>query len=602
VRDGFAGAERVLVDPRTADGAVDWYAPSPDGKHVAYGISKNGSEDSTLRVVSADNGREAGEAIDRARFNERLAWHPDSRSFYYARSPEGQSGAKRDANIRLYRHVLGRKSAQDEVVFAPGVGGARDVPEIVFPSIVIPLEGAYAFAVAHEGLRNEIAVHVSPVKDLAAGKPRWRKVIGVDDQVTAIEAWKGDLFALSHKNAPRFRVLRLDPANPDIARAKPFVPEGDSAIQEIALARDALYLRTTVGGMDRLERMHFGILAGKTPEFVKTSFEMGIAELIAHPRRNGAILRMQGWVDAPTVVEVDTRGNLHDTKLQPPPRADFSQMDDVRLYAPAEDGTKIPVTLLYRKDTQLTQDKPTILVAYGAYGRSARPEFDAARLAWLERGGIYAIAHVRGGGEYGDAWHQAGRKATKINTINDFIAVADFIVKYGFTNPKKLAILGTGAGGIPVGGALVRRPELFAAVIGRAPMTDMLRYEFAPGGPAKVPEFGSVSTREGFDGLRAMSSYHSVMDGTGYPAALFTTGLNDSRVAPWQPAKMAARLQQAAGATGKPVLLRVDAAAGHGPGSTRAQIDEELADIFSFALWQFGDPQFQPRPAVPAGG
>ena len=316
-------------------------------------------------------------------------------------------------------------------MFAPGVGGARDVPEVVYPSIRIPLEGAQAFAIARDGVRNEIAVHVTTVKDLAAGKPRWRKVIGFDDQVTAIEPWKGDLFALSHKGAPRFRVLRLDAANPEIARAKVFVPEGDSAIQSMGLARDALYLRTTVGGLDRLERMHIGLLAGRTPEFVKTSFEMGIAQLLTHPRRNGAILRMQGWVDAPTIVEVDTRGNLHDTKLQPPARADFSQMDDVRLYAPAEDGTKIPVTLLYRKDTQLTGDKPTILVGYGAYGSSMRPTFDAARLAWLERGGVYAIAHVRGGGEYGDAWHQAGRKATKINTITDFIAVADFLVKYG---------------------------------------------------------------------------------------------------------------------------------------------------------------------------
>jgi prolyl oligopeptidase len=592
VRDGLAGRERVLVDPAAA-GAIDWYAPSPDGRHVAYGVSQGGSEDSTLHVLDVDTVRATGDAIDRTRFNQHLSWHPDGRSFYYARIPEGQSGAKRYANIRVYRHVLGRKLAQDEVVFAPGVGGARDIPEVVYPSITVPLEGGYAFAVARDGVRNEIAVHVSSLKDLGAGKPRWRKVIGIEDQVTAIEAWKGDLFALSHKGAPRFRVLRLDAAHPDIAHARVAVPQGDSAIQSMGLARDALYLRTTVGGLDRLERLNIGLLAARTPEFVKTSFEMGIAQLVTHPRRNGAILRMQGWVEPPTVVEVDTRGNLHDTKLQPPARADYSEMDEVRLYAPAEDGTKIPVTLLYRKDTKLTGDKPTILVGYGAYGISMRPTFDAARLAWLEKGGVYAIAHVRGGGEYGDEWHQAGRKATKINTITDFIAVADFLVKYGFTNPKKLAIQGTSAGGIAVGGAMVRRPELFAAVIARVPVMDMLRYEFAPNGPANVPEFGSIATREGFDALRVMSAYHHVMDGMGYPAVLLTTGMNDPRVDPWQPGKMAARLQQA-NPNGKPVLLRVDFAAGHGRGTPRAQLDEELADIYSFALWQFGDPQFQP--------
>ena len=600
VRDGLAGAERLLVDPRAAGGTIDWYAPSPDGKHVAYGLSKGGSEDSTLRVIAVDGARDTGVAIDRTRFNERLSWHPDSRAFYYARIPAGQSGAKRNANIRVYRHALGRAGDKDEIVFASGVGGARDIPEVVYPSITVPEEGAQAFAVARDGVRNEIAVHVSPMKDLAAGKPRWRKVIGFDDQVTAIEAWKGDLYALSHRNASRFRVLRLDAANPDIARAKVVVPEGDSAIQSMALARDALYLRTTVGGMDRLERLPFGIIR-HTPEFVKTSFEMGIAQIAAHPKRPGALLRMQGWVEPPTIVEVDTRGNLHDTKLQPPPRADFSEMDEVRLYAPAADGTKIPVTLMYRKTTQLNGDNPTILVGYGSYGLSQRPAFDPARLAWLERGGVYAIAHIRGGGEYGDAWHQAGRKATKINTITDFIAVADFLVKYGFTNPRKLAIQGTSAGGIPAGGALVRRPDLCAAVIARVPVLDMLRFEFAPNGPANIPEFGSVATREGFEALRVMSAYHHVQDGTAYPAVLLTAGMNDPRVDPWQPGKMAARLQQAS-TSGKPVLLRVEFDAGHGRGTTRAQLDAELADIYSFILWQFGDPKFQPQASPPPPG
>jgi prolyl oligopeptidase len=598
VRDGLTGAERVLVDPRAPGAAIDWYAPSPDAKHVAYGLSKGGSEDSTLHVIAVDTARDGGVAIDRTRFNENLAWHPDSRAFYYARIPEGQSGAKRYANVRMYRHVLGRPSAQDEVVFAPGVGGARDVPEVVYPSFKVPEEGAHAFAIARDGVRNEIAVHVTPLKDLAAAKPRWRKVIGFDDQVTAIEAWKGDLYALSHRGAPRFKVLRLDAANPDIARARVAVPEGDSAIQSLSLARDALYLRTTVGGLDRLERLPLGLLAPRKPEFVKTSFEMGIAELATHPRRAGALLRMQGWVEPPAIVEVDTRGNLHDTKLQPPARADFSEMDEVRLYATADDGTKIPVTLMYKKSTQLNGENPTILVGYGAYGLSMRPTFDPARLAWLERGGLYAVAHIRGGGEYGDSWHQAGRKATKINTITDFIAVADFLAKYGFTNPRKLAIQGTSAGGIPAGGALVRRPDLFAAVIARVPVMDMLRFETAPNGPANVPEFGSIATREGFEALRVMSAYHHVKDGTSYPAVLLTAGINDPRVDPWQPGKMAARLQQAT-ASGKPVLLRVDFAAGHGRGTTRAQLDEELADIYAFALWQFGDPQFQPKKDEP---
>jgi len=596
MREGLAGAERVLVDPQKAAerSAIDWFAPSPDGQHVAYGLSAAGSEDSVLHVLSIASGRDVGETIDRTRFNENLEWDPDARAFYYARIPEGGRGAKRYANVRVYRHALGRPSARDEIVFASGVGGARDVPEFVYPSIHVPLEGRHAYAIARDGVRNEIAVHVTALKDLAAGRPAWRKVIGFEDQVTAVAGWKGDLYALSHKGAPNYRLLRLDAADPVLARAKVAAPEGDSVIHSMSIARDALYLRTSVGGIDRLERLPLGLLGPRKPEFVKTSFDSGIAQIATHPRRAGAIVRLQGWTEAPIIVEVDAKtGNLQDTKLQPPSRADFGAMDDVRLYAPAEDGTRIPVTLMYRKGTVLNSDNPTLLIGYGSYGISMRPTFDPARLAWLERGGVIAIAHIRGGGEYGERWHEAGRKATKINTIKDFIATAEFLVKYGFTNPKRLAIQGGSAGGIPAGGALVRRPDLFAAVVARVPVMDMLRVEFSPNGPSNIPEFGSIATREGFEALLAMSAYHHVKDGTPYPAVLLTTGYNDPRVEPWQPGKMAARLQQAT-SSGKPVLLRVDFAAGHGRGSTRAQLDEELADIYSFLLWQFGDPQFQP--------
>ena len=604
MRESLAAPERVLVDPAKLAGtgsriAIDWYVPSPEARHVAYGVSAGGSEDSTLHVLSTANGRDVGETIDRARFNSQLGWHPDGRSFYYARIPEGGSGARRYANIRVYRHVLGRRSAQDEIVFASGAGGARDVPEFVYPSIVVPVEGQHAYAIARDGVRNEISIHIADLRDLNTGRPAWRKFIGFEDQVTAIQAWKSDIFLLSHRGAPNSRVLRLDAANPVLARARVAIPEGDTVIHSMALARDALYLRTSVGGLDRLERLPIGLLGTKKAEYVKTPFDFGIAQIAADPRRPGALLRVQGWIEPPAILEVDARtGDLRNTHLQPPSKADFSPMDEVRLYAPAADGTKIPVTLLYKKTTQLNGDNPTLLVGYGSYGISMRPVFDPARLAWLERGGVYAVAHIRGGGEYGERWHEAGRKGTKINTINDFIAVADFLVKYGFTKPQKLAVQGGSAGGIPAGGALVRRPDLFAAVVARVPVMDMLRVEFAPNGPANIPEFGSIATREGFQALHVMSAYHHVKDGTPYPAVLLTTGYNDPRVEPWQPGKMAARLQQAT-TSGKPVLLRVDFSAGHGRGTTRAQLDDELADIYSFLLWQFGDPAFQPPPAEP---
>jgi prolyl oligopeptidase len=215
VRDGFAGPERVLVDPeKYAQGetraAINWYSPAPDAMHVAVGISAGGSEDAVLRVVDSPGGKDTGVAIDRARFNPSLGWHPDGRSFYYARTPAGVTEtAKRAANIRVYRHMLGRESAKDEIVFAAGVGGARDVPEFVYPSIVVPEESKFAYAIAREGVRREIAVHATPVKDLAAGAPKWTKVIAMTDDVTAIEGYKDDLYVLTHKGAPRYKVQHL---------------------------------------------------------------------------------------------------------------------------------------------------------------------------------------------------------------------------------------------------------------------------------------------------------------------------------------------------------------------------------------------------------
>jgi prolyl oligopeptidase len=264
-------------------------------------------------------------------------------------------------------------------------------------------------------------------------------------------------------------------------------------------------------------------------------------------------------------------------------------MDEVRLYAPAPDGTRIPVTLIYNKATRLGGDNPTLLVGYGAFGESPAVDFDPARLAWLERGGVYAIAHVRGGGDYGETWIAGGRRANKINTIRDFIAVAEFLVSYGFTGPRRLAIEGTQAGTIAAGGALVRRPDLFAAMVGRLPMMDMVRHEAMAQGPAQAGEFGSAATAEGAEQLGVISAYHQLKEGAAYPAVLLIADADDARIERWQPGKMAARLQ-AYTSSGRPVLLRLD----------RPGREEERADIYSFLLWQMGDRDFQiPPPPAP---
>jgi prolyl oligopeptidase len=604
VREGFTGPERILADPLRrpdggADASIDWFSASPDGRHVAFGLSHGGSEDSLMHVIEVDSGRDLPFELDRTRLNRHLAWNPDGRSFYYARIPEGNPPDRRDANARIYRHVIGRETGSDEVVFAPGVGGARDIPEMVEPWIVAPAESRYAFAVAREGTLSNLAVHVALQKELAAGRPRWHKLAGAEDGVVAIDAWRNDLYILSNRGAPNRRVLRVAASAASLDGAHVVAPEGDAVIESMGLARDALYLRTMVAGVDRLERVRLGFLGTGSREYLRTPFDTAIAQLVASPRRAGAVLRLDGWVQAPSVMEVDARsGELRDTQLQPAPAADFSGIDEVRLYANAADGVKVPVTLLYRKSTRLTGDNPTLLVGYGAFGDPVAPHFDAARLAWLERGGVYAVAHVRGGGEYGERWHEAGRGALKATTILDFIAACEFLGRYGFTNDNRLAIEGSGAGGIAVGGALVRRPDLFAAVVAREPLLDPERLESTARGRADLGEFGSAATPQGREALAAVSAYRQVREGMPYPAVLLTANVHDPRVEPAQAAKMAARLQRAT-TSGKAVLLRVDFQSGAEFALPRARRDEERADIYSFLLWQLGDARFQPAPPAP---
>ncbi|HUP30910.1 MAG TPA: prolyl oligopeptidase family serine peptidase [Usitatibacter sp.] len=600
MRESLAGAERLLFDPAatpraSASLAIDGFSPAPDGRHVALGLSEGGREQALLRVIVVEGARMAPFEIDRASAVHDLAWHPDGRSFFYARASE--SGPRRLGAARIYRHVLGRASERDEVVFAPGVGGARDVPEAAFASLHLPADSRYAYAIARDGLRRDAVVHVTDLRELGLGKPQWRRLAGLADEVLDVQGARNDLYVLSRLQAPRHRVLRVKGEARNMAEARVVVPQGDSVIEAMALARDALYLRTMVGGVDRLERIPFGLMGTRAPEFVRIPFDNAISQLLASPRADGAQLRLQGWIEPPTLLQVDKRGETQRLALQPAAVASYAEMDEVRLYAPSHDGVKVPVTLVYRKTTRLGGDNPTLLLAHGAYGETVRATFDASRLAWLERGGVLAIAHVRGGGEYGATWHQGGSRRAKANSELDLVAAAQFVSEYGFASPRRLVAVATGAGALAVEGAVARRPELFAAVVLRAPLADLLRAEQGVHGAASVGELGSAATAPGAEALRAISPYHRV--GTVHPAALLSVGANDGRVDAWHAAKLAARLQPAAGT--RPVLLRVDDG-GHPPSPIRAQRDEELADIYAFALWQMDEPGFQwpvPAPVPP---
>jgi prolyl oligopeptidase len=357
------------------------------------------------------------------------------------------------------------------------------------------------------------------------------------------------------------------------------------------VASDGLYVSERAGSSFALRRVSFD---GSASEAIKLPFAGTIYGLVADARARGVLFNLQGWVNAGREFAYDpSTHSAMDTGLVPPAKTESDTIEAHDEFATSYDGTRIPVSIIAKKGLVRNGSHPTILVGYGSYGLSLDPYYAPMVQAWIDRGGVYAVAHLRGGGEYGDAWHRAGQKLWKINTSLDFIAAAHYLIDQHYTQPKLLAANGGSAGGIVMGSALTMDPGLFRVVLDDVGVSDTLRFETEPNGPPNVPEFGSVSTEDGFHALYGISAYAHIHDGTPYPAVLFTTGANDPRVSSWHMLKMAARVS-AATSSGRPVLLRIDFDAGHGFGSGLSQTAGLLADEWAFALWQMGQPGFQP--------
>ena len=600
LRDSLGAAERLLVDPeklRTPGGppwALNYFTPSWDGRYVAYGVSPGGSESAILRVLDLTTGHTLPDSLDRAEFGS-VAWRPDGRSFFFNRLQKLTPGAPVAAkykNSRAYLHVLGRADSLDVPVLGIGVSPRVKVGEDDFPIVVTVPGSPWAVGVIGHGVLNEITAYVAPLAQVSSGAAIWRPLVDVPDSVTAFDVRGDDVWLLTHDGAPRFKVIRTNLRRPDVAHAAVVVPQSEAVVRAIGAAKDALYVQTLDGGLGRVWRLAYGARAAAP---VRLPFDGSVGGLVTTQRRAGTILAMASWTHSTLWYRFDpATGRLTDTKLKEPSTADFSAIASEEVRVPSWDGTMVPLSIVHRRDLARDGTNPTLLDGYGAYGISYDPGFDPTLLAWLERGGVFAVCHERGGGEFGEGWHQAGREATKPNTWRDFIACAEYLVKERWTSPARLAGTGTSAGGVEIGMAVDERPDLFRAAVPRVgatnPERDML---VGVSGPANRPEFGDPTTREGFRALLAMDAYLHVRDGTAYPAMLLTAGMNDPRVDTWIPAKFAARLQ-AATSSGRPVLLRVEMQGGHGIGSTYSQEEVETTDTYAFLLWQLGVEGFQP--------
>lgn len=598
--------ERVVIDPeklpkKDADGhvSVGFFRVSPDGSKLLCGFAEAGSEQTSLKVFDIATGAELAETIDRLEADYMVPhWLPDGKSFVYSRrrllttdSPETE-GYK---FTQAFRHVLGNKVEQDELVFAEGAKGSPTLEELDFPSVVVVPGCRWAIGQVKHGDETDISLYAMPLASLGSASAKWTKVCDRADEVTEYAIHGDDIYLVTASEAPRFKVVRTSLEKPDLAKATTIIPAAEYVVESVAAAQDALYVGILDGVPNRVLRVPYAESA--KPEAIELpSGEISGAVISVRADLPGVLIETQSWTSAGRIYRWDPQTHrLIDTKLAAEGKFDHPEgLKSVEVMVPSHDGVKVPLSIVCRKDIKLDGTNPTILSGYGAYGATSSVDFDPSELAWLERGGVMATAHVRGGGAFGKEWHHAGRKTTKPNTWKDFIACAEYLVKEGYTSRGKLAGEGGSAGGILIGRAITERPDLFAAAQIAVGCTDMLRFETTMNGPPNIPEFGTLTKKDEFEGLLAMSTLHQIKDGEKYPAIILTHGVNDPRVEPWESAKAAARFQ-AATASGKPVLFRVDYHAGHGIGSTKRQRQEENADVWSFFLWQFGDPEFQPN-------
>jgi prolyl oligopeptidase len=582
VRQGHT--DRVLVDPTQAGIAkghvsLDWWRASPDGRHVVYGLSENGSEDSTLHVLTVADGKNLPERIADTE-DAHPEWLDDGSGFFYNQLTGKIDTPDRYLDSQARFHRLGTDANHDPVLMKRGLTPEIEYEKIQSPYIYTSRGSRYAILLLSD-VRPETRGYIAPLADAIAGRARWTPFASFEDEVTDVDLDGDDLYLLVNKGTPRGRLLKTSAAAPDLAQAVEVVAQGPLVMQSIARARDGLYLRLMDGGIHRLQRLgHDGRVAD-----IALPFDGTISAVYTEANEDGALISLAGWLTAAGIYSVDAGGRIADTGINPKPSIDVSAYEAKRFFATAKDGVKIPYTLIYRKDLKLDGQAPAWISAYGSYGFAYTPAFAGRTLALVDAGAIVGYANVRGGGEYGREWHKAGQLANKPNTWRDLIAVCEELCAKKYTSPQHLAIGGRSAGGIAVGRALTERPDLFAAVVDGVGWSNPLRYVVEQNGYGEEPEWGAIVDPAGYRALKSIDSYQAVKDGTAYPAVLLTTGVTDPRVAPFHVAKMAARLQ-AATSSAKPILLRVDYDAGHGIGSTRSQQDREAADTYAFLLWR----------------
>ncbi|NOT01251.1 MAG: S9 family peptidase [Phycisphaerales bacterium] len=579
VRDGDYKAEpRVVIDPNTfsADGtiALDWTSISPDGSLIAYGKSAGGDERSTLYIRNVATGEQLSEEIPQTRYSS-IAWLPDNKSFYYTRYPIVGSVPTGDENYfrKVYYHRIGEDWKNDRLV----VGELAQKEEFVSPGANSTNEWMFLTR-SVDWSKNDLYF-----RPLASDEPFRPIAVGLD-ALTSADLVYGKLFILTNHGASRYRLMIADPEKPTTADWRELIPQQKGVIESFRVidrriiinvledAHTRIFIHDLEGKrIGEIELPTLGSAGGISGEWDDTEIFFGF-ESFAYPPANFRYDLKTGQLEK--IEQVDIGVNVADYEAS-------------QQWVTSKDGTRVPMFVVHRKGVERSGRNPTLLYGYGGFDISITPQFRKGLFVWLDRGGVYASACLRGGGEFGADWHLAGRLEKKQNVFDDFIAAAETLISLKYTDRDHLAIYGGSNGGLLVGACMVQRPDLYRAVICAVPLLDMLRYHQFEIARLWIPEYGSADDPKQFEWLRAYSPYHNVKPGTSYPATLIMTGDSDSRVHPLHAWKMAARLQ-AATSSDRPILMRMDRKAGHGAGKPLSKIVDAESDQWVFLMNELG--------------
>lgn len=578
-------SERIIVDLNKIDpsGAtsMDWFVPSPDGTLVVVSLSVGGSESGDVHIFRTANAKKLKDVISRVNGGTAggdVAWTLDGSGFYYTRYPRQSERLPEDMDFyqQVWFHKIGAEPDKDRYEIG------ENFPRIAEISLEVDEHSGYVLATVQYGDSGRFAHY------LRTKTGQWEQVTNYDDRVVqAIFGADDTLFLISRANSPRGKILKMSLTDLSLENAEVIIPEGKDTIVSdfygdppIVATNTRLYVTYQLGGPSeiRVFDQEGSQLTG--PEVLPVSSVGQIISLDGDKiiYRNSSYIAPSAWY-----LFNAEKGKTVKTKLVNQSPVDFSDCEVVREYAISKDGTQVPINIIRRKGIILNGTHPVLLNGYGGYGISMSPRFSALRRVWIDQGGVYAQANLRGGGEFGEKWHKEGMLTKKQNVFDDFAAAMQHMIDAGYTKPEKLAIIGGSNGGLLMGAMITQHYRLCRAVVSSVGIYDMLRVELAPNGEFNIPEFGTVKNPEHFRALYAYSPYHNVNDGTDYPSILFLTGANDPRVDPMHSRKMAARLQVAT-SSGRPILLRTSADTGHGLGMPLSEQIDRNVDVYAFLL------------------